>query len=112
MATTKKERREVTAKEVKVLVHNRYGYKNSGVFPLTDNYFYRVEGEDGVIYTVSTSKEIWTGDKFVASVLGDTELRGEKQTRLTRVTILEVGPNRPKYKSYYIGGLISTDGEY
>lgn len=113
MATTKRERREVTAKEVKVLVHNRYGYHGSGVFPITDNWFYRVVGEDGVIYIVSTSKEIWVGDKFVASVIGENEFRGEKQTKLSRVSILEVGPNRPKYKGTpYLGGLISTDGDF
>jgi len=113
MATTKKERREVTAKEVKVLRHSTYGYALSGVFPKTDNFFYRVVGEDGTIYTVSTSKEIWAGDKFVASVIGNNEFRGEKQTKLSRVSILEVGPNRPKYKpTPYIGGLISTDGDF
>jgi len=108
----KKERREVTAEAVKVLVHNRYGYAGSGVFPLTDNYFYRIVGTDGVIYTVSTSKEIWAGDKFVASVIGENEYRGEKQTKLTRVSLISVGPNHPALKSTYIGNLISTDGEY
>ena len=110
---TKKERREVTAKEVKVLVHNRYGYHGSGVYPITDNWFYRVVGEDGFIYTVSTSKEIWAVDKFIASVNGNMEFRGEKQTKLSRVSILEVGPNRPKYKGTpYIGGIISTEGDF
>jgi len=105
----KRERREVVAKEVKVLVHNRYGYALSGVFPLTDNWFYRIVGEDGVIYTVSTSKEIWAGDKFVASVIGNNEFRGEKQTKLSRVSFIEFDPNRPKFKSTYIGNLISTE---
>ena len=109
----KRERREVTAKEVKVLKHSTYGYGLSGIFPSTDNWFYRVVGEDGVIYTVSTSKEIWAGDKFIASVNGNTEFRGEKQTKLTRVSILEVGPNRPKYKGTpYLGGIISTEGDF
>ena len=109
---TKRERREVVANGVKVLHHSRYGYAGSGVFPLTDSYFYRVEGEDGNIYTVSTSKEIWTGDKFVASVMGETDFRGEHQIKLSRVSILEFSDLRPKHKSYYIGNLISTDGEY
>ena len=109
---TKKERREVVAQEVRVLKHSTYGYGLSGIFPSTDNYFYKVIGEDGIIYTVSTSKQIWAGDKFVASVTGESEFRGEKQTKLSRVSILEVGPNRPKFKSTYIGNLISTDGEY
>lgn len=109
----KKERKKIIAKEVRVLKHSTYGYGLSGVFPITDNWFYRVVGEDGVIYTVSTSKEIWAGDKFIASVTGETEFRGEKQTKLSRVSILEVGPNRPKYKGTpYIGGIISTDGDF
>ena len=110
---TKRERREVVANGVKVLKHSTYGYGLNGMFPSTDSYFYRVEGEDGNIYTVSTSKEIWTGDKFVASVIGETDFRGEHQIKLTRVSIVEYSDMRPKYRGTpYIGNLISTDGEY
>ena len=105
---TKRERREVVANGVKVLHYSKYGYGLNS----TDSYFYRVEGEDGNIYTVSTSKEIWTGDKFVASVMGETDFRGEHQIKLSRVSILEFSDLRPKHRSYYIGNLISTDGEY
>lgn len=110
--STKRERREITADTVKVLVHNQYGYANSGVFPLTDNYFYRITDKAGNVYTVSTSKQIWPEDKFVASVIGENEYNGEKQTKLSRVSILEIGPDRPKFKNTYISNLISTDGEY
>lgn len=109
---TKKERREITAATVKVLVRRQYGYVGNGAFPLTYSYFYRITDEAGNIYVVSTSKQIWPEDKFVASVIGETEFRGEKQVKLTRVSFLEFGPNRPKYKNVYLGGLISTDGEY
>lgn len=110
--TEKRERKEITADTVKVLVHNQYGYSGSGVFPLTDNYFYRITDKAGNVYTASTSKQIWPEDKFVASVVGENNYKGEKQIKLTRVSFLEFGPNRPKFKSTYIGNLISTDGEY
>lgn len=75
---------------IKLLNHYQTGFANSGAFPLTDHFFYRIVDKDGTIYTASTSKKLEIDNLIKASVVDENaEFRGEKQIRLTRVSILD-----------------------
>ena len=109
---TKSQRTEFTIKTIRVLRHSRYGYDGSGVFPLTDNYFYLATDENDKVYTIGTSKTLYEGDTIKASVVGENDYNGVHQTKLTRVSLITPGPNRPEIKNNVYINCISTDGEY
>lgn len=107
---SKAERITITLKSVRLLAERRYGY---GVSDPT-SHFYKLTDENDTIYIVGTTHFLYTGDKITAAVVGENEYRGEHQTKLTRVKIIERGPMEEYHAklNQYIGGLISTDGEY
>lgn len=96
-----------TIKSLKLLAErSNYGY-------LDKSRFYRATDDNDVVYVISTTQFLGTGDTIRANITGSTTYNGENQTRLSKVKILNCNFNAPerKYtpKSVYIGNLISTE---
>lgn len=73
--------------EIKLLSHYKSGFSDKN---LVDHFFYKILDENKTVYTVSTSKKLEVDNIIKTSVVDESaEFRGEKQIRLTRVSILD-----------------------
>lgn len=80
---------QIELKDVRLLNITKIGgYSGSAIFPPTYSYFYRVTDNNNEVYIINTFHELKPEYRIKASVVGESEYKGETQIKLTRVSIL------------------------